>query len=60
MGKKVCVVTWYGGTNYGTNLQAYALVKKLNLMGYTATIKGDIKRMLIIFSSFYSIGSNKM
>lgn len=49
MGKKVCVVTWYGGTNYGTNLQAYALVKKLNLMGYTATIKGDIKKNVNYF-----------
>ena len=23
--KKVCIVTWYGSNNYGTNLQAYAL-----------------------------------
>lgn len=33
-GKKVCIVTWYGSNNYGTNLQVYALysvVKKLGL-----------------------------
>lgn len=41
--KKVCVVTWYGGTNYGTNLQAYALLKKLELMGYDSKIKGTIR-----------------
>ena len=55
MKKKVCVVTWYGGTNYGTNLQAYALVKKLNLMGYTATIKGDIKKNINYFLHPYIV-----
>lgn len=40
--KKVCVVTWSGGTNYGTNLQAFALVKKLSLLGYDAKMKGSI------------------
>lgn len=42
MRKKVCIVTWSGGTNYGTNLQAYALLEKLNLLGYDASIKGSI------------------
>ena len=48
-GKKsmCCYLVWRN--KLWDNLQAYALVKKLNLMGYTATIKGDIKRMLIIF-----------
>ena len=42
MKNKVCVVTWSGGTNYGTNLQAYALIKKLKLLGYDASMKGSI------------------
>ena len=42
MKKKVCVVTWSGGTNYGTNLQAYALIEKLRLLGYDANMKGSI------------------
>lgn len=44
--KKVCVVTWTGGTNYGTNLQAYALVEALRKMGYNPSLCGDIKRNL--------------
>ena len=47
--KKICVVTWYGGTNYGTNLQAYALVKKLELMGYDTKIKGNISKNINYF-----------
>ena len=42
MKKKVCVVTWSGGTNFGTNLQAYALVEKLRLLGYDPSMKGSI------------------
>lgn len=42
MKNKVCVVTWSGGTNFGTNLQAYALIEKLNLLGYDASMKGSI------------------
>lgn len=42
MKKKVCVVTWSGGTNFGTNLQAYALVEKLRLLGYDPRMKGSI------------------
>lgn len=31
---KIGVVTWCGGTNYGTNLQAYAIIKALSNLGY--------------------------
>ena len=33
--KTVCVVTWYKSNNFGTCLQAVALVKALEEMGYT-------------------------
>lgn len=39
---KVCVVSWFGGTNYGTNLQIYALTRQLERMGFTAAVKGSI------------------
>lgn len=42
MKNKICVVTWSGGTNFGTNLQAYALIEKLRLLGYDASMKGSI------------------
>lgn len=47
--KKVCIVTWSGGTNYGTNLQAYALIEKLRLLGYDTSIKGKITGNLNYF-----------
>ena len=34
--KTVCVVTWYKSNNFGTCLQAVALVKALEEMGYNA------------------------
>ena len=34
--KPVCVVTWYKSNNFGTCLQAVALVKALEEMGYNA------------------------
>ena len=34
--KKIGVVTWLGGGNYGTSLQSYALNHKLTMMGYKA------------------------
>lgn len=34
--KQISIVTWYGGINYGTSLQALALQKKLSLLGYDA------------------------
>ena len=42
MKNKVCIVTWFGGTNYGTNLQAYALLEELRLLGYDPRMKGSI------------------
>lgn len=33
--KRVGVVTWYGGSNYGTSLQAFALCYSLQQMGVT-------------------------
>lgn len=32
--KKVGIVTWNGSYNYGTNLQAYALYRKIHSMGF--------------------------
>jgi len=32
--KKVGIVTWNGSSNYGTNLQAYALFCKIKLLGF--------------------------
>lgn len=32
--KKIKLITWLGNGNFGTTLQAYALYKKLKLMGY--------------------------
>lgn len=32
--KKIMLVTWLGGGNFGTSLQSFALTKKLNTMGY--------------------------
>ena len=35
MGKKIGIVTWYGGSNYGTSLQAFALYYKIKQLGAT-------------------------
>lgn len=35
MGKRIGVVTWYGGSNYGTSLQAFALCYKIKQLGAT-------------------------
>lgn len=40
--KKVGVKTWSGGTNYGTNLQAYALKRHLECLGYSPTLFGVV------------------
>lgn len=36
--KRICLVTWYGSINYGTNLQAYALYKTIQRLGYEVDI----------------------
>lgn len=41
--KKVCVVTWYGGENYGTTLQAAALCRYLEKQGYEVSVLGVFK-----------------
>lgn len=33
--KRICLVTWYGSNNYGTNLQVYATKIILEKLGYT-------------------------
>ena len=40
--RKIGIETWTGGTNYGTNLQAFALKKKLECMGYQPSIMGVV------------------
>lgn len=40
--KKVGLKTWSGGTNYGTNLQAYALKRQLECLGYSPVIFGVV------------------
>lgn len=37
-GKRLRVVTFFGGTNYGTNFQAFALIKVLQDYGYDASV----------------------
>ena len=36
--KEICLVTWVGSPNFGTNLQAYALQQYLNILGYHVCI----------------------
>jgi hypothetical protein len=40
--KKIGIETWTGGTNYGTNLQAFALKRQLECMGYQPSIMGVV------------------
>lgn len=49
MKNKVCIATWWGGQNFGTNLQAYGLKKKLELLGYETNIKGQIRNNMNYF-----------
>ena len=35
MGKRIGIITWYGGSNYGTSLQAFALCYKIKQLGAT-------------------------
>ena len=34
MKKNIGLITWYGSKNYGTNVQVYALYKKIKELGY--------------------------
>lgn len=40
--KRVCIVTWRGSANYGTNLQAFALHRVLEDLGYDICILSDV------------------
>ena len=40
--KKVCIVTWQGSPNYGTNLQAFALQHFLEGLGLSVRILSSI------------------
>lgn len=39
---KIGIETWTGGTNFGTNLQAFALKRQLERMGYQPSIMGVV------------------
>ena len=41
-GKRICIVTWQGGGNFGTNLQAYALQHFIESLGYPVHILSSI------------------
>lgn len=41
--KSVCIVTWFGGQNFGTTLQATALCKWFEMKGYETTILGSFR-----------------
>lgn len=45
------ILTWYKTYNYGTALQAYALVSKINDLGYQAEIIQYSRNKNVIFSS---------
>jgi len=40
--KRVCIVTWRGSSNFGSNLQAYALHRKLEVLGYHICILSEV------------------
>lgn len=46
--KNICIVTFYKSCNYGSNLQAIALSKKLNSMGYNILFLGKFNVKLFI------------
>lgn len=39
---KIGIETWTGGTNFGTNLQAFALKRQLECLGYQPSIMGVV------------------
>lgn len=41
--EKICIVTFYGSTNYGSNLQAIGLAGALTKMGYEVAFLKDFK-----------------
>lgn len=51
---KIGIVTFVKCDNYGAELQAYALQKKLNLLGYDAEVINIEKEKGVLESSFRS------
>ena len=54
---KLCIVTWQGGANFGTNLQAYALQRCLEEQGYFVHILSSIPDFNNPISVFYHLVS---
>lgn len=64
--RHVCIVTWYGTDNYGSNLQAFGLSAVLNKQGYDVSFFGGfkvhsflIKHPLLIFARIINRLNNK-
>lgn len=52
---KIGIVTFVKADNYGAELQAYALQKKLNMMGYEAEVLDLEKEQNVMISSYRTI-----
>lgn len=51
--ENVCIVTWYGSPNFGTNLQAFALSKVLRDAGYSVAMISCLPPFSSITSLLY-------
>ena len=51
--RNVCVVTWFGSSNFGTNLQAYALCHILKRYGYSVRILSSVPPFSNVLSYLY-------
>ena len=68
--KRVTLITWIGGGNYGTSLQSFALHRKLQELGYSVTfcagcpkkftVKNRIKRVLGVFGIDFNSIKNRI
>ena len=68
--KRITLVTWIGGGNYGTSLQSLALYRKLQELGYSVTfcagcpkkftVKNRIKRVLGVFGIDFNSIKNRI
>ena len=58
---KIGIITWFTGSNYGTNLQAIALQRYLRNMGYEVLIINyEVNDEVKIFSFWQKIADRKM
>nr|WP_092074267.1 polysaccharide pyruvyl transferase family protein [Dendrosporobacter quercicolus]NSL49171.1 polysaccharide pyruvyl transferase family protein [Dendrosporobacter quercicolus DSM 1736]SDM86371.1 Polysaccharide pyruvyl transferase [Dendrosporobacter quercicolus] len=48
--KKVCLVSWFQSHNYGTNLQAYALIKALNNLNCECILNDFVYKNIDFFN----------